>query len=376
MPHRSFRAPVLLALVQLSLAGSQTTTPQAQVADSGATYVPGPSWRTASPAAVGLDSSRMGKLQGDVAAGRYGATQSVLVVRFGHLVHQQYIGWDPTTPHTMQSVSKSITSLLYGILLARVGAAASLDRRVLEVFSGYQNLANPSGDKQAITVRDLLAMRDGLDFWEQPYPGSPLDSMNRSQGDWVRLILDRPMRSVPNARWSYNSGAAILTCAAIREIAGEPADDFARRELFAPIGVTGETWFVSPYDGLPHCGGGLFLKPADLARVGYLVLRHGKWGDRQVVPSSWIESATRSYSSGPALFFSNYGAQYGFFWWLFPLTRAGAGTGIIAASGSGGQWLFVVPAYDLVVAIAGTQANGLSILYDGILPALRVTNGS
>jgi CubicO group peptidase (beta-lactamase class C family) len=374
MPTRSARAG-FLPLLLLGLACSQTIAPAAQVADSGASYVPGPTWRTASPTAVGLDSSSMARLQRDVAAGRYGATQAVLVVRFGHLVHEQYVGWNPATPHTMQSVSKSVTSLLYGILLARVGPAAALDRRVLDVLSRYQNLANPSPDKQAITLRDLLSMRDGLDFWEQPYPGSPLDSMNRSRGDWVRLILDRPMRAAPNAAWSYNSGAAILTCAALREISGERVNDFARRELFDPLGISGQSWIVGAFDSLPHCGGGLYLKPIDLARVGYLVLRQGKWGDRQVVPSSWVEVSTRSYSSGPTLFFSNFGAQYGFFWWLFPLARAGTGTGIIAGSGSGGQWLFVIPEYDLVIAIAGTQADGLGILYDGVFPALRPTRG-
>jgi CubicO group peptidase (beta-lactamase class C family) len=195
--------------------------------------------------------------------------------------------------------------------------------------------------------------------------------MNNSTGDWVRFVLERPMIDAPDTRWAYNSGAAIVTCGAIRELTGERPDDFARRELFAPIGVSGETWVRSPFDQLPHCGGGLSLTATDLARVGYLVLRRGRWGNPQIVPERWIEDATRSYSSGGSLFFARYGAQYGYFWWLFPLARGGTGTEIIAASGSGGQWLFVVPTHDLVVAIIGASSNGLDLLYDRILPAIR-----
>jgi CubicO group peptidase (beta-lactamase class C family) len=71
------------------------------------------------------------------------------------------------------------------------------------------------------------------------------------------------------------------------------------------------------------------------------------------------------------VFFASYGSAYGYFWWLFPVRRGGTDTGVIAASGSGGQWLFVIPALDLVVAIIAADGNGLDLLYDGILPAIQ-----
>jgi CubicO group peptidase (beta-lactamase class C family) len=145
---------------------------------------------------------------------------------------------------------------------------------------------------------------------------------------------------------------------------------FARRELFAPIGVSGESWARSAYDGLPHCGGGLHLKPVDLARLGYLVLRHGAWGGRQMVSRAWIEASTHAITRGAPVFFSDFGSGYGYFWWLFPTRRGGTDEGVIAASGSGGQWLFVVPSLDLVVVIVATNGDGLDLLYDELLPAI------
>jgi CubicO group peptidase (beta-lactamase class C family) len=214
-------------------------------------------------------------------------------------------------------------------------------------------------------------MRTDMDFYEQPYSGSPLEQLNNSRGDWVRYIVDRPMVGRPGDDWAYNSGAAILACGVIREVTGTSADAFARRELFEPIGVVRETWFTSPFDGLPHCGGGLNLRPIDMARVGYLVLRRGKWGDRQVVPTSWIDSSTAPISRSGVSIFTAYNPGYGYFWWTFPVRRGGSDAGVIAASGSGGQWIFIVPSLDLVVAVAGTNAAGLDLLYDGVLSALR-----
>ena len=156
----------------------------------------------------------------------------------------------------------------------------------------------------------------------------------------------------------------------IREIAGEDPAAFADREIFAPLGITASSWSRSPYDGLPHCGGGLALRPEDLARVGDLMLRHGRWGERQVVPSDWLDSSSVAVSRADPVYYSWFDAGYGSFWWLFPVQRGGQDTGIIAASGSGGQWLFVIPSLDLVVAVAATDGHELDLLYGGILPAI------
>ena len=344
----------------------------AAVSDSGATYFPAAEWRTAAPAKVGFDAERIAALTRDVSNGRFGAIDALIVVRFGHVAVEHYDGWTPSRAHTMQSVTKSVTSLLFGILQAqRANSETSLDRTVVDVFPSYQPVANDDARKRALTLRHLLMMRTDMDFYEQPYAGSPLDQLNRSTGDWVRFILDRPMVGMPGDDWAYNSGAAILMCGVIRQITSESADAFARRELLEPIGVVGETWFKSPFDGLPHCGGGLALRPIDMARVGYLVLRHGRWGDRQLVPAAWVGVATSPLSRGSSLLFSSLNPGYGYFWWTFPLHRGGTDAGVITASGSGGQWIFVVPSLDLVVAIAATNGAGLDLLYDGLLPALR-----
>lgn len=359
------------ALFALSACASEGAAPQvrrATLADSVGNYVPGATWRTGRASDAGFNEASLAALDNEVANGRFGSVHGIVVVRYGYIIHEQYLQWSAEQAHTMQSVTKSVTSLLFG--LAGGNDDAALNRPVVDVFRKYSDVANLDDQKRALTMRHLLTMRTSMDFWEQPYPGAPLDQLNRSQGDWIKFILDRKMIGMPGTTWAYNSGAAILTGGAIREMTGENVDVFARRTLFAPLGISGESWAKSPFDGLPHTGGGLYLRPRDLARIGYLVLRNGKWGTQQLVPSSWIAKSTAVDTRDNSLIFSSYRPGYGYFWWLFPTTRNGNEIGIIAASGSGGQWLFVVPSLDLVVVMVAENGNGLDFLYDRLLPAI------
>jgi CubicO group peptidase (beta-lactamase class C family) len=394
----------LVALLALSAplvgCGTSPTPPDDHVPDDGKAYFPDATWRTASPTALGFDETRIAQLKSDISSDRYGDVDGVIVVRYGYVALEQYAGWAASQPHTMQSVTKSVTSLLFGIAAAQTGiglakvgnaaperigragaepaapeaavaqAALGLQRPVLDVFARYADLQNVDARKRALTLEHLLTMRTSMDYWEQPYAGSPHEQLNQSRGDWTRFILDRAMTGEPGTSWAYNSGAAIAVCGALREVTGTAPDAFARENLFAPIGVTGETWFRSPYDGLPHCGGGLNLKPMDLARVGYLVLRHGRWGERQVVPEAWLDASTRPITRPVPGFFTGWNPGYGYFWWLFPTTEGGSDAGVITASGSGGQWLFVVPSLDLVVAVVAQNGFGMDLLYDGVLAAV------
>jgi CubicO group peptidase (beta-lactamase class C family) len=184
---RRARRVVVVALAASASACQTANSPPgnvAVVADSGATYFPSASWRTESPAAVGFDAGRLDNAVRDVSAGRYGSVHGVLVVRFGYLVLEHYDSWDKSRVHTMQSVTKSVTSLLFGIAQSKTsGDAGNPDRPVLDVFKKYSSIANVDDRKRSLTLRHLMTMRTSMDFWEQPYPGSPLEQLNRSGDD-------------------------------------------------------------------------------------------------------------------------------------------------------------------------------------------------
>ncbi len=342
----------------------------------GPSYVPGDTWRTAAPAQVGMDRARLDRAVDAVASGRVRDIDALVVVRHGYVVVERYFGGSRRDDvHTMQSVTKSVTALVVG---AAVDAGAlRVDMPILSVLPQYAATAAGDARKQRVTIEHLLEMRSGIDFYESPYPGSPLERLNTSRGDWALAALAEPMNAEPGTRWQYNSGGPIALAAAVREVTHERFTDFARTRLFAPIGVTTQRWYLSPFDSLPHAGGGLDLRAVDLARVGYLVLRGGRWGERRVISEAWLARALRPVTRR-ALSFGPYAPDYGYLWYQFPVTpgaetatRDGA---IWAASGNMTQWLFVVPRDDLVVVFTGrgnaSFGEPVRLLYDDILPSV------
>jgi CubicO group peptidase (beta-lactamase class C family) len=273
-------------------------------------------------------------------------------------------------------VTKSITSLVAGIAVD--DGVLSPATRVFTALPEYASLATGDSRKQRVTIGDLLHMRAGIDFYESPYPGSPLQRLNDSRDDWVRIALGEPMNAEPGERWQYNSGGVIVVAKAVQQATRTPFVDFARTRLFSRIGVTSQRWVTSPFDGLPHTGGGLNLTGLDLARVGYLVLRDGMWNATRIVSSEWLSASMQPRTIRPRTF-AGYATDYGYLWWIMPLDAAGStasrGNAIYTASGNLNNWLFVVPKHDLVVAVVGRNNDSwgspVEFLYKDILPAIR-----
>ena len=347
--------------------------------DDGKSYFPDATWRTARPADVGMDGGRIETLLSRIRDGRIADVDGLLIVRNGYVVAEQYAnGSSPTQLHEMQSVTKSVTSLIMGIAIDK-GRIASVHDKALAMLPQYADFANVDQRKRDVTIHHLLTMTSGINFYEDPYPGSPLQVLNESRGDWLRLVFDQPMNAAPGERWQYNSGGVIGLGGMIYNATGMPADQYARENLFEPIGIRATSWYRGSPNGLPHLGGGLALRASDLARIGYLVLRKGKWGDARVISEEWLRAATSHHVRNPRTFGST-PTDYGYLWWLFPLDRRSSSSwddDIITASGARGQWLFIVPKHDLVVAVT-SSADGftgfidpVNFLYSEIIPAIR-----
>jgi CubicO group peptidase (beta-lactamase class C family) len=368
----------LAVLVALGCGNDPAAPRVEQLGQDAASYWPGSTWRSATPAEVGVDGPALASLVSRLRTGALGAEHALVIVRRGYVIVDEYFaGWTADSIHTEQSVTKSVTSLVAGIAIGR-GDIRGVDQPLVELLSRYAPIANLDDRKRAITVRDVLTMRTGLDWNEDSYPGSPLERLNTLQTDWLRFVVDWPMREQPGTRWQYNSGGVIALGGAIGIAGGMNTADYARTHLLRPIGITGDKWYRGFPDALPHTGGGLLLSTRDLARVGYLVLRRGKWNTTQVVPESWITESTRPLVT-PAYRLGGRQSSYGYLWWLYTLTGstpdASTADLVIAASGAQGQWLFIVPKHDLVVAINAGITSGsdpaLDMMFATIIPAMR-----
>ena len=338
--------------------------------DDGSSYWPGAQWRTALPAQVAMDSAAMATLSHDVRNRRWPDMHSLLILRRGYLVFNEYV--DSTTPQQIQplkTASATVTGLLVGIAVreGRLRAGDGLP----QLFPEYADLL--SGFKSGMVVDHLLTMRSVLAFNEEDPVGVSLSGLTRSREDWLRYILSAPLTGGLNDRWSYSSGDAIVLGGVLHAVTGEPASDYARRTLFAPLGITDYTWFTGQPNGLPQMGGGLSLRAPDMARLGYLMLRKGQWGATPIVSAEWLASMRERKSPG-VVEWLGYTLDFGRMLWELP-TRATGDPNLVAAVGTGGQWIIVVPSRDLVVVATGDaisvekHAVALQLLYDVILPA-------
>jgi CubicO group peptidase (beta-lactamase class C family) len=340
------------------------------------TYYPDTSWRTATPEEVGVPSDVLARVGQRVASRTWRGLDSFIVVRRGYLVHESYYGTSSRDDvHTMQSVSKSITSLVVGI--ASDAGSLSVEAPVLSLLPQY---AAASSDPRLsrVTLRHLLEMRSGINFYESPYPGSPLETLNTSRGDWVRIALEQPFNAEPGALWQYNGGGVIALGAAVASATTTPLYAYARERLFTPLGSSGQYWFVSSYDSTVHTGGGLNLRAIDLARVGYLVSKQGQWNGRQIVSSDWLARSTAPVTLRASQF-GGVPVDYGLLWWMAAIdparSTADASNRVIIASGNMNQFLFVVPSLDLVVVNTGATNDSFGVTVDFVvrelIPAVR-----
>jgi CubicO group peptidase (beta-lactamase class C family) len=357
------------------------TAPPADEKDgaSGADGSPAPwptdDWPRSTPGEQALDPRLISPLVEQIRAGeKYPGVHSLLVVRNGYLVVEEYFdGYGPGDLHMLQSVTKSVTSALIGIAIDQ-NMIRGVDERVVSFFPRFQDAEWMERRKKEMTIRDLLTMRTGSTFHERPYDGSPLDRMNRLATGWIEFVLEQPMERAPGERFRYDSGGVILLAGILREATKQSADQFARHHLFEPLGIENWRWSGSD-DGVPHAGGGLSLRPRDMARIGLLYLRGGRWQGRQVISRAWVEESTRrQVRLVPQE--RETGIGYGYLWWVPPLVQGDLESGdMFAAMGWRGQYIFGLPQHDMVVVITGGARNYeeesgyIDLLYSHLLKA-------
>jgi hypothetical protein len=342
-------------------------------------------WRKATPASLGIEEARLEALDADIASGKYPLVDSLLVIRCGEAVYERkyahdygkiygkeahekgplnarltgpYNYFDPhwhpyyheTDEHSMQSVSKTVTSVTLGIAITRKEFTVGLETPVLKYFDASK-VANVDERKRHMTIRDVLTMSTGLDWDEEVAYDDPKNaaSLMEATDDWVQFVIDRPMAHEPGKVFAYSSGATELLAYIFKKQTGQDIEEYAKKYLFTPLGIEHYDWKRTPM-GLVDTEGGLYLRAEDLAKIGYLYLHDGIWAGKQIVSADWVkQSLTPRVDAGDKW-------KYGFQWWLLP---HGVPQRLAwAARGFGGQSLLVFPEDDLIVVMTAWNILG------------------
>lgn len=330
-------------------------------------------WDVAEPGQAGIDTALTTGLVKAVRAGDFKEIDSIIIVRHGRLVLEEYFCdfYGRDYEHNLTSVTKSVVSALVGIAIEQ-GRISGLDEPLFSYFPNYVKNENWSEAKGRITLRHLLTMTSGLACNNAvPHsPGHP-DRMFQSP-DWIQFCLDLPMSDHgPGEQFAYCEGNAMLVGEVLRLATGLPVPDFAFKYLFTPLGITHCYWAYTPR-GKALTGTSLHLRSRDMAKFGQLYLDGGRWQGRQIVPLEWVEQSTAKRMSTEMF------SGYGYFWWRERFRRGTETVAAYTAAGNGGQKITVIPELDMVVVITAAAFNKKYALQQTqdmmnryILPAVR-----
>ncbi len=354
-------------------------------------------WGTAPASQANLDTALIADLFDRVIRHEYINIHSVLLVRHGVLVVEEYFPgpagrFDRLTRHNQQSVTKSVTSILIGIALDQQ-LIGSVEERVATFFPEFADLFADSA-KAGMRLKHLLSMTAGLswDEWTRPYtdPRNDLIQMLRSD-DRFRYLLNRPVVAKPGSRFVYNGGITLLLGEILRRVSGLRVDAFAERYLFAPLGITDYQWETFR-NGTVHTAGGLALRPRDMAKIGTLMLNGGRWQGKQLVSEAWVRTSTAQQAPTHDQWYAWWVPffarsifkktplehnEYGYQWWLGSFRVHDRVLRSFRAEGRGGQAVFVFPDLQMVAVFTGWNDNELGngqpldMLQRYLLPAAR-----
>ncbi len=268
---------------------------------------------------------------------------------------------DPT-----YSVAKSMLSTIAAVAL-RDGKIASLADPVVKQVrdGGYESAQNAP-----VSWQNHLQQESE---WQGAMWGKQADFVGAAAFGAGERKPRAPQAA--GAFYEYNDVRINRFALSLLRVLGKPVPDVFQDEVMGPIGAS-NSWKWVPYhnsyidiggkpmasvSGGTRWGGGMWINSWDMARFGYLWLRGGKWGDRQVVPPAYVKMATTASAHGP---------DYGLLWWLNTTGREwpGSQTTSFEARGQGGNVIHIDPVHDLVIVWrwSARSAEGFKRVIDAI----------
>lgn len=288
----------------------------------GAELIPGRTWdRPAAPETIGWSTTKL-QLADQFARGL--STDAYLVVDQGMLIHE-YGGTSRAT--NVHSIRKSVLSLLIGVYADRGAITLTRSMADLDINDRYRL----SDVERQATIRQLMQARSGI------YHPAAYETKS--------MAARRPAREsfAPGANFYYNNWDFNALGTIFKKLTNKTVFEALRDDLAGPLQFESFSYsFDTRFHNEPaseHPAYIMRFSARDMARLGLLVARNGRWGDRQIVSEKWIAESLSSYSDTATV-----GLGYGYLWWIgtderhFGVPFPGK---VVSARGSQGQYIVV-----------------------------------
>ncbi len=325
-------------------------------------------WLTPNPLAQRVDPAQLAAMTQHLLS-QHPMVRSLLMVRNGQPVYEYYrADTQADSLSNVYSVTKSVVSLLVGRAIDQ-GLIGGTQQKLIDLLP-----AKP-GSASDIRLNHLLTMSTGFDPGGISRDADYLNFMSRFYAPGLQAhALARPALTPPGERFYYNNTDAHLASLILASRVGMPIAAYADAQLFKPLGITQYMWDTDS-NGTNNGASELRLRPRDMAKIGQLVLQGGQWRGQQLVSSSYIQAATRRQIDTSTVVGDMPSPMgYGYLWWT--ATTRDDQLSAQLAIGFGGQYIYIVPALQLVV-VATTQASSramaaqtASVIRDFAIPAV------
>ncbi len=294
-------------------------------------------------------------------------TDGFIVIHRGNIVYERYLNdMTQATLHLSQSVAKSVTATVCGMLIHR--GLIDREQPVADIIPELSN----SGYADA-TLRQILDMRSGVRFGEEyTDPNSDIGRVDVASG-WKppRDSLPTAMQDIPptlvkerehGGNFQYRSIETDVMAWIMECVTGKRLPQLISEELWQPMGAEQDAYFTVDRGGYALADGGLNACLRDYARVGLLYLNDGKVGDTQLVPTEWVRE-TRQDGDKAAFLDYIYASHYpnGAYknqFWIRNVDKEQ-----IMARGVFGQLIYVDPSCDMVIAKLSTWPDFIDLGY-------------
>ncbi len=282
----------------------------------------------------------------EVAAGKHGQIDSLLLWHSGKLVFESYYRRGRINyPHYQMSITKSYTALAVGraIQLGHL-TREDLDKPVVSFLKELDPEKFVDG-AEAITLAEALNMRSGIRMDDATVRKlRRLPGQLKGQGQ-IQAYLQHsaPIPAYPR-EYKYQGADPSMAMQVLEATVPGSARDFIRNELLGRIGITNFAW-QKDLSGLPKSAAGSSLCSRDMLKWGLVVMNQGRWKGRQVIPADFVEQAcSRIYTNKQR-------TSYGYFWWRHEMRVGAHRFDCISGRGAGGQYVFVLPELRLIAVL-------------------------
>ena len=170
-----------------------------------------------------------------------------------------------------------------------------------------------------------------------------------------------PMLHEPGERYAYCSGSANLVGASLRAFGKAFVHQLFNSLVAEPLNFGSYHWPLAP-NGEGYLGGGAYMLPRDILKIGAMYLDGGAWNGEQIVDKGWVQDSTiaripinkETTGMAPDEFANNYsGGSQAYIWRVDTVVAGDRSYASYEASGNGGQLLIIVPELDLAVVFTG-----------------------